>query len=204
MRRSFAAAIFLCLFALFHPAHAQGGPDSIYVPGKGYVEKWQVSGVKQARHFGGYTASTSKRKRKAKSTKVAGKRFTPSPSVSWHSSGASWIAEARLYEGRNASQIGLSRRTLWCGTFVGYVAKRTGKPVPRNPHYARDWATVGSPSPGRIGDVAVMRRGKRGGHVGIVTGFDSRGNPILISGNYNNRVAEAVYPRARIIAFRSL
>src|SRR5690606_16351681 len=39
MRRSPAAAVMLCLFMLA-PAHAQGHgrPDSIYVPGKGYVE----------------------------------------------------------------------------------------------------------------------------------------------------------------------
>ena len=43
---------------------------------------------------------------------------------------------------------------------------------------------------------------KGGGHVGIVSGIDRYGNPILISGN-NGRygVAETVYPRARILAY---
>jgi len=57
----------------------------------------------------------------------------------------------------------------------------------------------------RIGAIAVMRR-KGGGHVGIVSGIDRHGNPILISGNTtigNGRriVAERVYPRTRIISY---
>jgi len=48
-----------------------------------------------------------------------------------------------------------------------------------------------------------MTRGKDGGHVGVVTGFDANGNPIVISGNHNNRVDEAVYPRSRVIAYVS-
>jgi hypothetical protein len=47
----------------------------------------------------------------------------------------------------------------------------------------------------------VLTRGRRGGHVGVVTGIDSHGNPIIISGNYGHRVGEATYPRARVIAY---
>jgi hypothetical protein len=43
------------------------------------------------------------------------------------------------------------------------------------------------------------RRG--GGHVGVVSGVDANGNPIVISGNHNHTVAESVYPRGRIIAY---
>jgi hypothetical protein len=43
------------------------------------------------------------------------------------------------------------------------------------------------------------RRG--GGHVGVVSGIDPNGNPIVISGNHNHTVAEAVYPRRRIITY---
>ena len=46
-----------------------------------------------------------------------------------------------------------------------------------------------------------MNRGKGGGHVGVVSGFDKDGDPIIISGNYSRRVAEAVYARSRIIAY---
>ena len=53
----------------------------------------------------------------------------------------------------------------------------------------------------QVGAIAVMSRGKRGGHVGVVSGIDKRGNPIIISGNHNKKVAEAVYPRERIYAY---
>jgi hypothetical protein len=43
------------------------------------------------------------------------------------------------------------------------------------------------------------RRG--GGHVGVVSGIDAAGNPILVSGNNGNRVREASYPRGRIYAY---
>jgi hypothetical protein len=46
-----------------------------------------------------------------------------------------------------------------------------------------------------------MTRGKGGGHVGVVSGVDASGNPIIISGNHNDRVAESTYPRGRIIAY---
>ena len=36
-----------------------------------------------------------------------------------------------------------------------------------------------------------MWRGRGGGHVGIITGIDASGNPIMISGNNGNRVREA-------------
>jgi hypothetical protein len=53
----------------------------------------------------------------------------------------------------------------------------------------------------RVGAIAVLSRGNRGGHVGVVSGIDAQGNPIIIFGNHNKRVGEATYPRARVIAF---
>jgi hypothetical protein len=46
-----------------------------------------------------------------------------------------------------------------------------------------------------------MSRGGRGGHVGIITGIDAQGNPIMISGNNGNRVREAPISRGRIYAY---
>ena len=47
-----------------------------------------------------------------------------------------------------------------------------------------------------------------GGHVGIVTGIDPNGNPVVISGNTWSRatggrrtVAEGVYPKRRVYAY---
>jgi hypothetical protein len=45
----------------------------------------------------------------------------------------------------------------------------------------------------------MSRRG--GGHVGVVSGIDAKGNPIIISGNHGHRVAEATYSRGRVYAY---
>ena len=67
---------------------------------------------------------------------------------------------------------------------------------------AKSFASYGRRLPGpKIGAIAVMSRGRGGGHVGVVSGFDSHGNPIVISGNHSRRVAEAVYSRSRIYAY---
>src|SRR5690606_33145308 len=52
-----------------------------------------------------------------------------------------------------------------------------------------------------VGAIAVLTRGKRGGHVGVVSGVDANGNPVIISGNHNGRVGVAVYPRSRVVAY---
>jgi uncharacterized protein (TIGR02594 family) len=51
-----------------------------------------------------------------------------------------------------------------------------------------------------VGAIAVMGR-RGGGHVGIITGIDASGNPIMISGNNGNRVREAPVSRGRIYAY---
>jgi uncharacterized protein (TIGR02594 family) len=52
----------------------------------------------------------------------------------------------------------------------------------------------------QVGAIAVMGR-RGGGHVGIITGIDAQGNPIMISGNDGNRVREAPVSRGRIYAY---
>ena len=52
----------------------------------------------------------------------------------------------------------------------------------------------------QVGAIAVMGR-RGGGHVGIITGVDARGNPIMISGNNGNRVREAPVSRGRIYTY---
>ena len=51
-----------------------------------------------------------------------------------------------------------------------------------------------------MGAIAVMGR-RGGGHVGVVSGVDPNGNPIVVSGNHNHTVAESVYPAGRISAY---
>jgi uncharacterized protein (TIGR02594 family) len=113
------------------------------------------------------------------------------------SSGLQLIAEARKYLGTNPTHRG----RLWCATFMNFILAKLGYSGTHSDaarsfiHYGR---RVAGP---RIGAIAVLSRGKEGGHVGVVTGVDRHHNPILISGNYNRRVGIGVYPRSRVIAY---
>jgi uncharacterized protein (TIGR02594 family) len=80
------------------------------------------------------------------------------------------------------------------------VLQRTGHKPGGN--LARAYASYGQRVSGpQVGALAVMSRGKGGGHVGVVSGVDASGNVIVVSGNHNNTVAESVYPRSRILAY---
>jgi uncharacterized protein (TIGR02594 family) len=117
------------------------------------------------------------------------------------SSGSSdLISQARRYLGATARQIGLPS-TLWCADFMNHVLRKTGREGTGS-RAARSFASYGKRISGpKVGAIAVLSRGAGGGHVGIVSGVDASGNPILISGNHNRRVAEAVYSRSRILAY---
>ena len=107
------------------------------------------------------------------------------------------VSQARRYLGTNPT--GMS--ALWCARFMNMVLEKSGHRGTGS-NMARSFANYGRRISGpRVGAIAVMSRGKRGGHVGIVSGIDKRGNPIVISGNHNRRVGEAAYPRGRIYAY---
>lgn len=110
--------------------------------------------------------------------------------------GGALVSEARRYIGGNPT----GRSSLWCGAFMDLILQRTGHRPGSN--LARDYASYGTRVSGpQVGAIAVMSRGKRGGHVGVVSGIDEAGNPIIISGNHGRRVAETKYPRGRIYAY---
>jgi uncharacterized protein (TIGR02594 family) len=106
------------------------------------------------------------------------------------------VSKARSFMGGNPT----GWRSLWCGKFMSMIAPDAAKRV-RNPNLARDWARLPHVSP-QVGAIAVLKRGK-GGHVGVVSGFDDRGNPIIVSGNHGKRVGEGVYPAGRVLAYES-
>jgi uncharacterized protein (TIGR02594 family) len=107
------------------------------------------------------------------------------------------VSEARKYMGTNPTD----RTRLWCATFMNMVLAKTGYSG-TNSDAAKSFAQYGRRiSEPRIGAIAVLTRGKKGGHVGVVSGVDANGNPIIISGNHNKRVGESVYPRSRVIAY---
>lgn len=114
--------------------------------------------------------------------------------------GQALVAEARRHIGATARQLGVPAR-LWCADFLNLVLKRTGR-AGTGSRMALSFASYGRRVSGpQVGAIAVMSRGKRGGHVGVVSGIDASGNPVIISGNHNRRVAEATYPRHRILAY---
>jgi uncharacterized protein (TIGR02594 family) len=104
---------------------------------------------------------------------------------------SSLVNEAKRYMGTNPT----GRASQWCGAFMDLVLRKTGhKPGSNLARAYKDYGTrVSGP---QVGAIAVMNH-----HVGVVSGVDPNGNPIIVSGNHNRTVAESVYPRSRIIAY---
>jgi uncharacterized protein (TIGR02594 family) len=110
--------------------------------------------------------------------------------------GSSVVAEARRYLGSNPT----GRASLWCARFMNFVLERTGHHGTGS-DMARSFASYGQRVSGpQVGAIAVMAR-RGGGHVGVVSGIDAQGNPIVISGNYGHRVREVPMSRGRIYTY---
>ncbi|QWG14016.1 TIGR02594 family protein [Bradyrhizobium sediminis] len=106
------------------------------------------------------------------------------------------VAEARRHLGGNPT----GRGSLWCARFMNMVLERSGHRGTGS-DMARSFASYGQRVSGpQVGAIAVMGR-RGGGHVGVVSGIDAHGNPIVVSGNNGNRVREAPVSRGRIYAY---
>jgi uncharacterized protein (TIGR02594 family) len=106
------------------------------------------------------------------------------------------VAEARRYLGGNPT----GRGSLWCARFMNLVLQHSGYRGTGS-DMANSFAHYGQRVSGpQVGAIAVMGR-RGGGHVGIITGIDAKGNPIMISGNNGNRVKEGPISRGRITAY---
>jgi uncharacterized protein (TIGR02594 family) len=106
------------------------------------------------------------------------------------------VAAARRYIGGNPT----GRGSLWCARFMNMVLQQSGYRGTGS-DLARSFASYGQRISGpQVGAIAVMGR-RGGGHVGIITGIDAQGDPIMISGNNGNRVREAPISRGRIYAY---
>jgi uncharacterized protein (TIGR02594 family) len=104
------------------------------------------------------------------------------------------VAEARRYIGGNPT----GRGSLWCARFMNMVLQHLSR---HRLGLARSFARYGQRVSGpQIGAIAVMGR-RGGGHVGVVSGIDAGGNPIVVSGNNGNRVREEPISRNRIYAY---
>jgi uncharacterized protein (TIGR02594 family) len=117
-----------------------------------------------------------------------------SPAAGFGSSNV--VAEARRYIGGNPT----GRGSLWCARFMNMVLQHSGLHGTGS-DMASSFAHYGQRVSGpQIGAIAVMGR-RGGGHVGVISGIDASGNPIVVSGNHGHRVGESVYPRGRIYAY---
>lgn len=130
----------------------------------------------------------------AKPSKQRAAKYRPAAGRS-----ADVIALASRYIGTNPTKM----RRLWCANFLGMIEKKAGRPGTGS-NFARSYASYGrkvtKPQPG---DIAVMARGKRGGHVGYFVGWAPNGRAILISGNSRGGVvSKGNYVASRIFAWR--
>ena len=120
--------------------------------------------------------------------------FAAHQSAASHSS---VVAEARRHIGTNPT----GWDSLWCARFMNQVLETVGF-RPSESNQAHSFASYGAKVSGpRVGAIAVMRRGRRGGHVGVVSAVTSSGDPVVISGNYGRKVAEATIPRSKVYAY---
>lgn len=105
----------------------------------------------------------------------------------------------KQYVGMTAAQLKLPR-SLWCADFMNLVEKKEGRKG-TNSRSATSFLSYGSKtSSPRPGDIVVLSR-RGGGHVGYFVNWGEKG-PRILSGNHNNRVAIAEYPKSRVLGYR--
>jgi uncharacterized protein (TIGR02594 family) len=92
--------------------------------------------------------------------------------------------------------------TAWCSALVGWAFEINGVPSSRF-ESARSWLDWGQrlnePLPGCV---VVLSRVDGGGHVGFVVGRTANGGLVVLSGNQDNKVGIAVFPRHRVLGYR--
>jgi uncharacterized protein (TIGR02594 family) len=104
------------------------------------------------------------------------------------------VERASKYLGFGPNQLGLPRN-LWCADFINML-------VGGHSRAAASYLSRGTYAKyGCVNCVAVLTR-RGGNHVGVVSGYDEEGNPIIISGNHNGVVGIGVYRRERVIGYR--
>jgi uncharacterized protein (TIGR02594 family) len=149
--------------------------------------------ARASRSHGGVAAVRARRFERSQASLTGG---SESSGTSGAFGGSSVVTEARRYLGGNPT----GRASLWCARFMNFVLERTGHHGTGS-DMARSFASYGQRVSGpQVGAIAVMGR-RGGGHVGVVSGIDAQGNPIVISGNYGHRVREVPMSRGRIYAY---
>lgn len=130
-----------------------------------------------------------------------------------------WLMEARRHIGEreikgpqnNPWIVGLWKaikrggikddETPWCAAFVGGMLEAVGIRSSRF-ESAKSYLDWGTPlSAPAVGCVVVFTR-EGGGHVGFVTGEDTRGNLLVLGGNQGDTVSIRAFPRSRVSGYR--
>lgn len=109
------------------------------------------------------------------------------------------VDKAREYVGKTARQLGLPN-SLWCSDFVNMI---TGGGT--HDRMARSWLQRPRMERPELGAIVVFWRrspSSKSGHVGVLTGWDKAGNPIVVAGNAGgNRVRESRGRKDRVLAY---
>jgi uncharacterized protein (TIGR02594 family) len=197
--RALALSLILPLFFCASPSYASMGSVDRNILSSSSTS---VEYVRKKKPPSGSTARKQPQKGKT-FVKSRDKKYTRSERAgSSDSHGSSRaIKEARKYLGKKPKGM---MRSLWCAQFMNYIEKKMGRPgtgsnLARSYASSKHYKRVSKPRPG---DIAVLARGKRGGHVGYFTGWAPNGKAVLISGNSSGgKVAEGRYSTKRIIAW---
>lgn len=82
--------------------------------------------------------------------------------------------------------------TPWCAGFVSSTLQQGGYPTTGAPLSAQSYLNYGQAVQQgnvQVGDIAVFTPANTGiSHIGIVSGFDAQGNPLVLQGNANDSV----------------
>ncbi len=106
------------------------------------------------------------------------------------------IRVANGYKGTNPT----GRRSLWCADFVNLVEQEIGR-AGTGSRMARSFLDYGKRvEKPRAGDIVVLGRGGRSGHVGYFMEWEGE-RVVAISGNYGGRVAVGRFPKHRVVGF---
>jgi len=199
IKNAVAAAVALSISATFNPASSSAAPARSHHGHVATVKKSTAHGTRHKHHTSRRGLSHRHHAHRSTAGAFAGGSSNQFGFGSMSTFGGSdVVAEARRFIG-SGNPTGRAR--LWCARFMNMVLERSGHRGTGS-DMARSFASYGQRVSGpQVGAIAVMSRGRRGGHVGVVSGIDSNGNPIVVSGNHNRRVAEAVYPKTRIYAY---
>lgn len=199
------SALALCstvLFASISPASArpQHGASRYKTH---HVSKYTHSSRKHVRHRARYVARRHAARAEQQAPSFGDSENFANANASMNQPGGGFggsglVETARSFIGRGNPT---ARGRLWCAAFMNLVLKRSGHQGSGS-DMARSFSSYGQRLSGpQVGAIAVMSRGRRGGHVGVVSGIDAKGNPIIVSGNHGNRVAESTYSKGRVYAY---